>query len=426
MKELHYEEALKKINVKGKNDEERKVNKLFLDLNFKFVDCDHSFFRNGEVVGEIDGIFQLFDDYLILIEVGKEKKNKSEKITKFFSKWSSEDNLDLILNEKKIKKEIKIIKIYVDFEENASKMGLDKESLKHLKEEENHILYGEDIDYFSKSYNLIGYFARNELLFNLGAKPLKKSYEERDAIRIELGHKRAFLFCASAEELLNSSYIYRKKESSLEGYQRILKTNRVNKIKKAIEKDTILAFPNSIILSSNYKLSEDFSRKIGAYKIKIPNSYLSFRVVDGQHRLMGFSKLNEKSRKEHFLPVVAFDDLNNTDELQTFITINTEQKKIDSNLLLILKADMDWEEKDKFFIDKQAVLIVKKLNDDPNFFLNNKVFLGYNEPRSDKKITLTTLVSAIKKNNLICGKYHLLQEQISDIDKPYKEIKRIL
>ncbi len=421
-----YEESLKKIKAKGLNNEEKKVNKLFLDFNFNFIDCNSKFYRAGEEIGEIDGIFTLGDDYLFLIEVGKEKgSDRSEKITKFLSKWSSEENLNEILKNKKIKKEIKIIRIYVDFYENGTKVGLNKASLQHLNEETNKIIYGEDIEYYIKSYALIGSFAKNELLFDLDLKPLKKNYEDKDAIRIPLGNKMAFLFHATAEELLNTSYIYRKKESSLDGYQRILKPNRVNKIREAIQKEKILAFPNSIILSSREKLCAGFDKSPGICKIKMPNSYLSFKVVDGQHRLMGFSKLDKNLREDHHLPVVAFEDLNKTDELQTFITINTEQKKIDPNLLLILKADIDLEEKDKFFIEKQAVLIIKKLNNDKNFFLKNRIFLGYNEIKG-AKITLTTLVSAIKKNNLICGKYHLLQTNISEIDKPYREIKKIL
>ena len=74
--------------------------------------------------------------------------------------------------------------------------------------------------------------------------------------------------------------------------------------------------------------------------------------------------------------------------METFITINTEQKNIDPNLLLILKADMEWEETHKFYIDKLATIISKRLNDDKNFFLKNKIFLGYNQPKKgDRKST---------------------------------------
>ncbi|MDO8563681.1 MAG: DGQHR domain-containing protein [Nanoarchaeota archaeon] len=422
-----YEKAIEKINRLGTNDSEKEVNKLFLNLGFEFIDCDATFERNKQEVGEIDGIFKLKDEYLFLVETDSKKDPDSKKIGEFYSKWESKDNIDLIINKygksHSIPKEIKILRIYVNYNLPRPRDNLLKESLKHHDKEGNKIIYSEDIIYFQDSFTIIGGWAKNDLLNYLGLDSQSTSVK-KSAIRIYMGGKKAFLLSANAKELLESCYIYRKNEGSLTGYQRLLKANRINKIKKAIENRDILAFPNSIILSSNYKLEQGYEIKSGHIQIDFPTNYLSFKVVDGQHRLMGFAKLNEQDQKDHNLPVIVFEELGKENELKTFITINTEQKSIDPNLLLMLKADFEWKENQRFYSDKQATVIIKRLNDDKNFFLCNKIFLGYNNPKKGK-ITLTTLVSAILKNNLICGKYHLLQDKISDMEKPNGEIKNI-
>ncbi len=428
MTNTKYEKIIEKINKSGTNDPEKEVNKLFLNLGFEFIDCNSSFKRNGEEVGEIDGIFKLKDDYLFLIETDSKKDSDSKKVGEFYSKWESKENIDLIMKKyatpNSIPKEIKILRVYVNYNINRPReSSLLKESLKHHEKDENKILYSEDIAYFQDSYLIIGSWAKNDLINYLGLDSQSTSVK-KPAIRISMGGKRAFLLSANAKELLESCYIYRKNEGSLSGYQRLLKANRVNDIKKAIEKRDILAFPNSIILSSNSKLEQSYETKSGPCQIDFPTNYLSFKVVDGQHRLMGFAKLCEQDQKDHNLPVVVFEELGREDELKTFITINTEQKSIDPNLLLMLKADFEWKENERFYSDKQATIIIKKLNDDKNFFLYDKIFLGYNNPKKGK-ITLATLVSAIIKNNLICGKNHLLQDKISDIEKPNEEIKKI-
>lgn len=429
MKTKSYQEALLEINKKSKTTGEQEVNLLFLNLGFTLIDCNAKFYRKTknnykEEIGEIDGIFCLEDQYLVLIEVDNSKRVESNKINKFFNKWGYDENLEFIKKQYDIHSNIEVIRIYVACKEEKPRGGLIKSSLKHIENEYNNIMYNDDFKYYQNSFKVIGAWAKNELLHELGLIFRKKT-EEKDAIRVPMGTETAYLFSATAEELLKTSYIYRKNESSLGGYQRILKTNRINQIQKQIKKGKILAFPNSIILSSQFNLKENFERKPGSCKINFPTSYLSFKVVDGQHRLMGFANLGEKEQKEHYLPVVAFEELNKEDELKTFITINTEQKNIDPNLLLILKADMNWEETDKFYVDKICTQIVNKLNDDKNFFLNKKIFLGYNFPKKNK-ITLTTLVQAIKKNNLVGGKLHLLQNDINDIESPFKEIKKIL
>ncbi len=421
----NYEQIVERIESKAKNEGEKIVNKLFLDLDFDFIDCNVTINRKGREIGEIDGLFKLKDDYLLILETSDEKRLSSKKIGEFYSKWSDKQNIGIILEQHKIPREIEVIKIFIDHKNETPSEGPIKESLKHhFKVSSNKILYRDDIEYFQKSFSIIGKWAKNDLIDFIELHKKRPTISRKPALRILIGNRRAYLFSATAYELLESCYIYRRRDKVLEGYQRILKAKRFNKIKQAIQKQKIIAFPNSFIISSRHKLEESPVEKTESCDINFPTDYCSCRVVDGQHRLLGFANVEENIQKNHNLPVVAFDDMEKTDEARTFITINTEQQKIDPNLLLILKSGFDWAEGSKFFNEKQAVLVIKKLNDIKNSPLYKKIFLGYNPPRSEK-ITLATLVSATLGNNLIAKGKHLLQGDINDLETPYKEIRRI-
>lgn len=423
--DTNYEQKVAKIESKAKEEGEKIVNKLFLDLNFDFIDCNVTIKRNRREIGEIDGLFKLKDDYLLILEIDDGKKVSSKKIGEFYSKWSDKNNIEIVLEKYGIRREIEVIKIFTSYKNETPSEGQIKESLKHhFKDPSNRILYGDDIEYFQKSFSIIGKWAKNDLINFIGLHKKRSTISPKSALRILIGKRRAYLFSATAYELLESCYIYRRRDKVPEGYQRIVKENRINKIKQAIKKQAVIAFPNSFIISSRHKLEGSPGEKTESCNINFPINYCSCRVVDGQHRLLGFANIEERIQKNHNLPVVAFDDMEETDEARTFITINTEQQKINPNLLLILKSGFDWAEGTKFFNEKQAVLVIKKLNDIKNSPLYKKIFLGYNPPRS-RKITLATLVSATLGNNLITGDKHLLHEDINDLETPYKEIRRI-
>lgn len=425
MTDIDYEQKVKKIESKAKTQGEKVVNKLFLDLGFDFVDCNIVVKEGEEEIGEIDGLFRLKDDYLLILETDDEKKASSRKIGEFYSKWSDKKNIKKIQNKYKINRAIESIRIFIA-NKSETPVGNTKKSLRHHFEgsSNNKILYKDDIKYFQESFSIIGKWARNDLINFIGLHKKPKHMIEKDALRISIGEHKAYLFSATAYELLNSCYIYRRRDRAQKGYQRILKPKRINKIKKFIGDKKSISFPNSLIISCSKRLEDSEHEETGGCKINFPTGYCSSKVVDGQHRLLGFANAEEHIQKEHCLPIIAFDDMKDVEEAKTFITINTEQKNIDPNLLLILKSDFPWDKGSKFFNEKQAVLVIKKLNDIKNSPLHKKIFLGYNPPRSGK-ITLATLVSAVLGNNLVAGNRHLLQQNIEDIKTPYKEIRRI-
>ncbi|MDH3395142.1 MAG: hypothetical protein OEL52_03195 [Nitrosopumilus sp.] len=100
------------------------------------------------------------------------------------------------------------------------------------------------------------------------------------------------------DTLLNSCYISRRRRNSYDpGYQRTLNEKRISNIQQNIENQNGLAFPNSILIYSP-KLSDNIIPKEECPKsttTRFPTSFCSCRVIDGQHRLLGFSKLDQEN-----------------------------------------------------------------------------------------------------------------------------------
>lgn len=79
-------------------------------------------------------------------------------------------------------------------------------------------------------------------------------------------------------------------------------------------------------------------------------------VLDGQHRLYGLLK----ATKQYSIPVIIFNNLNTTQEVNLFIDINTTQKGVPTTLLLDIKNLSGRETKKE---DKQRQLF-DRLNQD--------------------------------------------------------------
>ena len=212
----------------------------------------------------------------------------------------------------------------------------------------------------------------------------------------------------------------------------MLEKGRIGSIAKKIQNRTIFAFPNSILISSPDvpQLCNNPAEKSScpcSVPIKVPNYYSACRVIDGQHRLLAFANLEERHQEEHFLPVVVLENIEQHQEMKTFIEINSGQKKIDRNLILVLEADFDWDvNKNPIeFFEKEAVIIVKRLNNVRGSPLRNKIFIPEALAKRKGKITLNTLVTAILGNNFIGKKHKLFQKNYNDTETPYRKIRDI-
>jgi len=420
--------SVKKITLQDienmKNFYETEIGKLLYNYDLFFYGLNEEIKdEDTNIIGELD-IICGFDDYIFFIEVTSKKDDIKNEADHWFSRWSDEINISLVSSQLNLP-DFKIKRIFIDLAHNAGKINL--ASIKHiLKKENNHYIYKDDIEYFKNNYNTIGKIARNDF-FNYIQLPRKGLSRPIEAIKFYLDNIPAYNFIARVDELLETCYIQRRFNKD-EGYQRALDYSRIRSISQDIQNSKILAFPNSILVNSINKISNDEYKKSDCpivTKIQLPQSYCEFKVVDGQHRLLGFTKLTENIQKKSYLPVIAFEKLSPNKELKMFIDINSKQKKVDSNLVFLLKKEFEWDINDKEYYEKIAVLVALEL--DKNGPLKNKIYFGTaKEKKRDKPVKLSSLVYILKNNGFIRKNNPIWQNSHNDIDTPIKNTKKVL
>ena len=263
------------------------------------------------------------------------------------------------------------------------------------------------ITYYEDLVKHLGTSARYQLLGNLFAHQEIVGMENRiPAIQGKMGGYTYYSFSIEPEKLLKIGYVLHRNEansSMMPTYQRIIKKKRLNEVREFINNGGY--FPNSIIISldtegkglvfdqASQKLDNTISR-IGI--LHIPKKYRSAYIIDGQHRLYGYS--DSDYAETNTIPVVAFVDLARTEQIKLFMDINENQKAVPKTLRVTLNADMLWDSED-FNEQRQALRskISQMLGEEPTSPLNGRIVVGENESSPQKCITVEALQNAIKK-----------------------------
>ena len=196
-----------------------------------------------------------------------------------------------------------------------------------------------------------------------------------------------------AELLLEVSYsnLFRVDEQGkLLGSQRHQKDDRIRDIGRFID-SVEASFPNSIILAANYDeetglLCEDpqtrwrvefaDSEKSCGW-LEIPSARKLAAVVDGQHRLKGFERVEVKERLQMPLLCAVYLDLPNPFQAFLFATINFNQKPVDkSQSYQLYGFNLDEEPAEAWSPEKAAVFMTRKLNDDSSSVFYEHILLA--------------------------------------------------
>ena len=150
--------------------------------------------------------------------------------------------------------------------------------------------------------------------------------------------------------------------------------------------------------------------KIGI--LHIPKRYRSAYIIDGQHRLYGYS--DSLYATTNTIPVVAFVDLERSEQIKLFMDINENQKAVPKSLRVTLNADMLWESPD-LSEQRQALRskIAQMLGEESTSPLHSRVVIGENESTPDRCITVEAIQSALKKTRFFdtYGKKNALQKE---------------
>ncbi|MEG2642264.1 MAG: DGQHR domain-containing protein, partial [Eubacterium sp.] len=397
-----------KVRKKKHFDElfEDKVWLLFSKMGFESLNKDRQFkmsydYHNADLTQQID-VFAVDQETILIIEC---KAADSLKETSF-------------------KKDIEALYAQMD--------GLRKEALKQFPNRkvkfiwatDNYILSRADltrleewgivsfnrsiIQYYEELVKHLGTCARYQLLGNLFANQYIKNMDTLiPAIEGKMGGYTYYAFSIEPEKLLKLGYVLHRSEANknmMPTYQRIIKKNRLKEVQTFIKDGGY--FPNSLIVSieSDRKVQFDISSmkvenalsRIGV--LHLPQKYHSIYIIDGQHRLYGYS--DTPFAEKNTIPVVAFINLDRNEQLKIFMDINENQKAVSKTLRVTLNSDMLWDSKNNN--EKREALrskIAQMCGEEVTSPLHGRIVIGEDEKNATKCITIEAIQVALKRSH---------------------------
>jgi len=211
------------------------------------------------------------------------------------------------------------------------------------------IMTEREIDYFSQLSEHLGRATRYQFLAEyLGGQKIPELTDVRvPAVRGKLGGRTFYSFVSTPEQLLKICFVNHRTLAdplALPTYQRLVKKSRLKAIGEFIKAGGF--FPTNILINFEEKRRFDKKANDDAGKVQfgdlhLPDKYKSAWIVDGQHRLYGYSVIDRKFSTQN-VAVIAFEQLRREDEADLFVTINHEQKSVPRTLLDELDADLKW------------------------------------------------------------------------------------
>ena len=215
------------------------------------------------------------------------------------------------------------------------------------------------------------------------------------AIRVEQPLGEFYAVAIPAKHLLEICYTDRLRAITegdayrLEGSQRVINNTRLKEIGRYISTNEA-AFPNSIILAANYSAStglsvddetlkwrvEPHSENNGCLELIIPRAERLAPIIDGQHRLFGFTHAIKKRLN---MPVLCsvFLDLPRPYQAYLFATVNSTQKAVDRSQTYELFGYNISEEPPEFWSpEKLAVFLARKMNTDASSPLCGRILVA--------------------------------------------------
>lgn len=378
---------------------------LFFQMGFKHLNRDANFkmnydFNNPDFTQQID-VFAADDETILIVECK-----------------SSED-----LNEVQFKKDIEklhgqmeglrkcALKQYpgrkVKFIWATHNCIMSAKDIKRLQEWDIIFFSDSTIQYYSELVKHLGTCSRYQLLGNLLANTeIKKMQNKVLAIKGKMGGHEYYEFSIEPEKLLKIGYVLHRNEANknmMPTYQRIIKRKRLKEVQSFINYGGY--FPNSIIISidsggrklqfdeSPTKLDDSIS-KIGV--LHLPKRYHSAYIIDGQHRLYGYS--DSEYANTNSIPIVAFVDLDRSEQLKLFMDINENQKSVSKTLRITLNSDMLWDSPNQNERrDAIRSKIAQMCGEEQSSPLLGRVVIGEDEKNNIKCITIQAIQLALQK-----------------------------
>ncbi|MFZ5775199.1 MAG: DGQHR domain-containing protein [Thermodesulfobacteriota bacterium] len=251
-------------------------------------------------------------------------------------------------------------------------------------------------------YQILGEFLKNQKIPGLSDTRLP-------AIKGKIGGETFYSFVTTPRHLLKIAFINHQALNHPDGrpaYQRMINSSRIKDIGIFIEKGGF--FPTNILVNfsdaprfdiiSN-KDNTDPNIKFGW--LTLPSKYRSAWIIDGQHRLYGFSHLDD-AYLDQSLFVLAFEKMAVQKEADLFITINHKQKSVPKSLLVSLLADIRMGDSDpSTALSALASSVVRALNTDKTSPLARRFAIHGVPPESSQNLTISEAVNGLRRSGLL-------------------------
>ncbi len=185
-------------------------------------------------------------------------------------------------------------------------------------------------------------------------------------------------------------------------YQRLVKRARLNQIGSFLDGGGF--FPNSILVNFKKRVRFDIrqsyeDRQIHFGDLYLPDAYKTAWIIDGQHRLYGFTEITGK-KKPNVIAVVAFENISREIEADLFATINGKQAKVSKNILDELEGDLKFDSEDfKSRIGAIASRALSLLDAENGGPFNDRM----KTPETEESDTVCLTISELKKSIIQSG-----------------------
>jgi len=211
------------------------------------------------------------------------------------------------------------------------------------------IITENELQYFEAYISHVGTAGRHQFLaeFLQGQDIPELAGVKVAATKGSFGKQRFYAFTTSARHLLKIAFVNHQAlnhPDSRPAYQRMISKTRLKKISEFIEGGGF--FPTNILVNftETCKFEPIQGQVYGAEGTRfgwlyLPSKYKSAWIIDGQHRLFGFTNLDDDALDAPLF-VIAFEQMDAQKEADLFITINHEQKSVPKGLLVALQADL--------------------------------------------------------------------------------------
>jgi DNA sulfur modification protein DndB len=268
-----------------------------------------------------------------------------------------------------------------------------------------------EMQYFDSFVRHMGPASRFQFLaeFLSGQSIPGLSGQKVAATRGELGGRRFYSFVSTPRHLLKIAFVNHQALNHPDGrpaYQRMISPGRIKEIQEFIKKGGY--FPTNILINfvekSRFDLlpnKENSDPKIKFGWLYLPDKYKSALVIDGQHRLYGYSHLSDLFLDQPIV-VIAFEQMPVKEEAELFVTINQKQKSVQPNVIVSLQAELKIDSTDaKERLGAIAAAIAKQLDIDPSSPLMQRFTVHGVLAEDQRSLTVAEFVNGLVRSGLL-------------------------